>query len=255
MNRMHGTGEQGRLGIVRSMKIVAQGIFVFFAVSVFAISIAACEGTTTVKTVVVEKPVMVEVQREVTVEVERVVEVPVTVEVLKEVMVPVEKAVTVEVVKEIVIEKMVEVEKEVPVEVIKEIEVEVVKEVQVEVPVTVIVEKEVQVASQTIVETVIVEKEVVKEVEVPVTVVVEKTVETTKEIVVAPTQPPSPTPAIDKVQNVAKSISAGGSFHLRLARERPEAVCWGYNESGQASPLTGRFTEISAGRWSRLRLA
>ena len=50
MNRMHGTGERGRLGIVRPLRKVAFGIFASF----LAISILACEGTTIKETVVVE---------------------------------------------------------------------------------------------------------------------------------------------------------------------------------------------------------
>ena len=138
--------QRGGLGIVRALRIVALSIFVSGAVAVLAISIAACEGTTTVKTVVVERPVMVEVQREVTVEVERVVEVPVTVEVLKEVMVPVEKVVTVEV----FVEKIVEVEKKVPAEVVKEIEVEVPVTVIVEKPVTVVVDRRIMVEREAV---------------------------------------------------------------------------------------------------------
>ena len=164
--------------IDRALRIVAPGIIASFALSLLLIAVAACEGTTTVETVVVEREVMVE------------------------------KVVTVEVIKEVVVEK--------------EVPVEIIKEVQVEVPVTVVVEKEVQGAAETI--------------------------ETTKEIVVIPTQPPSPTPVTDKVQNVTKAITTGNSFTCAL-RENGKAECWGYNESGQSSPELGRFTAISAGEY------
>ena len=120
--------------------------------------VADVQSSINERTIVVEKPVEVIVEKEV----EKIVEVPVEKIVEKIVEVPVEK----------IVEKEVERMVEVPVEVIVE--------KIVEKPVEVIIEKEVEKVVEKIVEVpveVIVEKEVEKIVQVPVEVVVEKEVE------------------------------------------------------------------------------
>jgi hypothetical protein len=136
--------------------------------------VANVQSSINERTIVVEKPVEVIVEKEV----EKIVEVPVEKIVEKIVEVPVEVVVEKEVEKivEVAVEKIVEKE----VERIVEVPVEVIVEKIVEKQVEVIVEKEVEKVVEKIVEVpveVIVEKEVEKIVQVPVEVVVEKEVE------------------------------------------------------------------------------
>ena len=49
--------------------------------------------------------------------------------------------------------------------------------------------------------------------------------------------------------------SAAGSEHTCALREDGSASCWGNGDKGQASPPSGRFTEIAAGYKHSWRLA
>ena len=129
------------------------------------------------------------------------VQVEKVVEVVKEV--PVE----VEVVKEVQVERVVEVVKEVPLEVVKEVPVEVVKEV----PVEKVVEVEVEVVREVPVEVEVV-KEVVKE--VPVEKVVTK--EVVKEVVVTKRSRQGATPFELRWAASASGVSGGDSFILTV---------------------------------------